>query len=49
MIGGIVNWLLSILAFFVAYEMQLLILALAVLLGYIVPSYLLRKKQAAHV
>ena len=43
-IGGIVNWLLGITAFFFAFEMQLLILALAVLLGYIIPGHLLKRK-----
>lgn len=43
-IGGIINWLLGITAFFFAFEMQLLILALAVLLGYIIPGHLLKRK-----
>jgi hypothetical protein len=43
-IGGIVNWLLGITAFFFAFEIQLLILALAVLLGYIIPGHLLKMK-----
>ncbi len=43
-IGGIVNCLLGITAFFFAFEMQLLILALAVLLGYIIPGHLLKRK-----
>lgn len=43
-IGGIACWLLSIGAFFVDFEMQLLLLAASVLVSYIVPGYLLRKK-----
>ena len=45
MFGGITNWILSIVAFFNPIEMQLLILALAVLLGYIIPGYLLSRRQ----
>jgi len=49
MIGGIVNWILAIVAFFLPFDQQLLILALAVLLGYIIPSYQFRKKMERHV
>ena len=48
MMGGIANWVLAVAAFYVDFEMQLLLLAIAVLLGYIIPGYLLRiryKKQ----
>ncbi len=45
MFGGITNWILSIVAFFNPFETQLLILALAVLLGYIIPGYLLGRRQ----
>ena len=43
-IGGIINWILCIAAFFVSFEMQLLLLALAVLLGYIIPGHMLKSK-----
>jgi hypothetical protein len=43
-LGGIVNWILALVAFFNQFEMQLLILALAVLLGYIIPGHLLKIK-----
>ena len=46
-IGGIINWLLAIAAFFVAFDMQLLIIAVAVLSGYIIPGYLLSKRHSA--
>jgi len=49
MIGGIINWILAMAAFFVSFDQQLLLLALAVLLGYIIPSYLFKKKFANHV
>ncbi len=45
MFGGITNWILSIVAFNFPSEMQLLILALAVLLGYIIPGYMLGKRR----
>jgi len=43
-IGGIVNWALAIAAFFVGFELQLLLLAAAVLLGYIIPGHLLKSR-----
>jgi hypothetical protein len=43
--GGIINWTLGITAFFFSFEYQLLILALAVLLGYIIPGHRLKKRQ----
>jgi len=42
--GGIINWVLCIAAFFVSFEVQLLLLALAVLLGYIIPGHMLKSK-----
>jgi hypothetical protein len=44
-IGGVINWLCAVAAFFVAFDMQLLLLATAVLLGYIIPGYMLRTKH----
>jgi hypothetical protein len=41
-IGGIVNWIMAVIAFFFNFEIQLLILATAVLLGYIIPGHLLK-------
>lgn len=43
-IGGMINWTLGILSVFVAFEFQLIMLALAVLLGYIIPGYMLKSK-----
>ena len=43
-IGGIINWILAIAALFAVFEQQLIILAVAVLLGYIIPGYLLRMR-----
>ncbi len=45
MAGGIINWLCAVTAFFVSFDLQLLLLAAAVLLGYIVPGYMLRAKH----
>ncbi len=50
-IGGVINWGCAVAAFFVAFEMQLLLLSFAVLTGYIIPGYMLngqwaRKKNA---
>jgi hypothetical protein len=47
-IGGIINWVLSITSMFVEFQGQLVILAVAVLLGYIIPGHMLKashKKQ----
>lgn len=46
MLGGIVNWLMAIAAFFVSFDIQLLMLAAAVLLGFIIPGHMLRSKVA---
>jgi len=50
-IGGIVNWVLCLVSFFFPFETQLLILAGAVLLGYIIPGHMLKarfqRKQTA--
>ena len=43
-IGGIINWVLAITAFFVGFEIQLALLAAAVLLGYIIPGYILKSR-----
>lgn len=43
-IGGIINWILAVTALFVVFQQQLIILAVAVLLGYIIPGHLLRNK-----
>lgn len=43
-IGGICCWLLSILSAFADYEFQLLLIALAVALAWIIPGYLLKAK-----
>ncbi len=43
-IGGGINWILCTVAFFTDFETQLLLLALAVLLGYIIPGHLLRNR-----
>jgi hypothetical protein len=43
-IGGIINWVLAGTAFFFDSEYQLLFLSTAVVLGYIIPGYLLKAK-----
>lgn len=43
-VGGIINWILCIISFFFSFEMQTLIIASAVLLGYIIPGHMLRNK-----
>ena len=41
-IGGIINWACAIAAFYLPFEHQLLVLAVAVLLGYIIPGHMLK-------
>ncbi|MFI5218772.1 MAG: hypothetical protein ACHQNT_04725 [Bacteroidia bacterium] len=43
-VGGVANWLLGITAFFVTFDIQLLLLAAAVLIGFIIPGHLLKAK-----
>jgi hypothetical protein len=45
MAGGIINWALCITAMFFGFPIQLLLLALAVLLGYIIPGYMLKARH----
>lgn len=46
MIGGVIFWISGIALFLVPVETQFLIAALAVVLGYLVPGYMLRKSEA---
>jgi hypothetical protein len=41
-IGGIGCWVIAIVAFFVSFDIQLLLMALATLIGYLIPGYLLK-------
>ncbi len=43
-IGGIGCWALSVLAHFVPYDYQLLLLSAAMVIAWIIPGYILRKK-----
>lgn len=43
-IGGITNWVLAVISFYNDFGTQLLLLALAVLVGYIIPGYMLRNR-----
>lgn len=43
-VGGIINWVVAIIAFYLTFENQLIALGLAVLLGYIIPGHMLRNK-----
>jgi hypothetical protein len=42
--GGILNWILAFVAFQFNFDFQIIILAAAVLFGYIIPGYLLRSR-----
>ncbi len=43
-VGGIICWVLAVLATFVSYQNQILFTAAAILASYLVPGYLLKKK-----
>ena len=44
LIGGIINWALAFVGFYLSYEYQLLALGASVLFGYIIPGYMLRSR-----
>jgi hypothetical protein len=44
-IGGIIFWLASIAGFLSSYENQTLIAALAIVIGYLIPGYMLKAKH----
>ena len=44
LIGGIINWALAVIGFYVGFETQLLLLAAAVMFGYIIPGYMLSSR-----
>lgn len=48
-IGGIICWICSLIAFNVEFYYQLIILAFAVLAGYIIPGHLLNSKASENV
>ena len=48
-VGGICCWLTAIAGFFVPVEYQLLLLALAVVMAYIIPGYLLKLRHRNNV
>lgn len=43
--GAVAGWALAILSTFTSYDYNILVLALAILVSYIIPGYLLRKEQ----
>lgn len=44
-IGGIIAWVLAIGAAYVEYDYQMLFGAIAILISYIIPAYMLRQKN----
>jgi hypothetical protein len=44
-IGGIACWIISIIAFFMASENVLLLIALSVIISYLIPGYILKSKE----
>jgi Fe2+ transport system protein B len=44
-IGGIISWILAVVAVFLSYDYQILMGALAILFSYIIPGHLLRNKK----
>ena len=48
-IGGIINWGFAIASFFVTFDIQLIFIAVAVLLGYIIPGHMLNQQFRKNV
>ena len=44
-IGGIISWVLAVIAVYLQYDYQILMGALAILFSYIIPGHLLRNKK----
>jgi len=44
LIGGIINWIIAIVSFFLTFEQQLLAISVAVLMGYIIPGHIMQYK-----
>ncbi|MEK6475998.1 hypothetical protein WJR50_00640 [Catalinimonas sp. 4WD22] len=42
-VGGIISWGIALVAFFVSFPIQLLLLALTTLVAYLIPGYLIKK------
>jgi hypothetical protein len=47
--GAFINWALAIAGYFVTYDWQLLLLALAVLCSFVIPGHLLNRRFHQHV
>jgi hypothetical protein len=45
MYGSVVFWMAGIFCFMLSFELQHLLAALAIALGYLVPGYLLKKAE----
>jgi len=43
--GGILSWILAVIAVYLTYDYQILMAALAILFSYIIPGHLLRNKK----
>lgn len=47
--GAYINWLLAAIAYFVTYDLQLILLALAVICSFIIPGHLLNRRLKRNV
>jgi hypothetical protein len=45
MIGGILNWIIALTAFYVDFDIQLLLLALSMVVSYLIPGYLVNDSE----
>jgi hypothetical protein len=48
-VGGILAWLIAIVTFFTKSEVQLLLMAAAIIVSYLVPGYMLKHRNDNHV
>jgi hypothetical protein len=44
-VGGIISWILAVIAVYLSYDFQILMGGLAIFFSYIIPGHLLRKKK----
>lgn len=45
MVGGILNWMIALTAFYVGFDIQLLLLAFAMIVSYLIPGYMIKTKN----
>ena len=47
--GGLIAWVIAVVSFFIQSEIQLLLMAAAIVIAYLVPGYMLKYRNDSHV